>query len=204
MKHDEKDGLAVEAKWFNHFPIYDDKDVPTDFVTYDRPQCINYLFLTVEPKEHDQLENNPSTTSFSQEIKKYDENDNVAQGDFLNHILEVDDKSNIGLSNKLSPYTMLIGAFKEMTSHLGGYCIMEEINDIRLYFTNKVAKCKKSTKNVERNSQSGKAFNYFCDTTIFKKESTSHLEGYCTMEEMNKIRLIFFINKITAYRRHKI
>ena len=38
---------------------------------------------------------------------------------------------------------MLIDAFKEMTSHLEGHYTIEEINDIRLYFTNKVTKLKK-------------------------------------------------------------
>ena len=33
----EKDGLAVEAKWFNHLPIYDVKNLPIDFVTYNHP-----------------------------------------------------------------------------------------------------------------------------------------------------------------------
>ena len=32
---------------------------------------------------------------------------------------------------------MLIDSFKEMTSHLKGHRTIEEINDIRLHFTNK-------------------------------------------------------------------
>ena len=71
LQIDEKDGLPVEAKWFHHSQIYDKKDLPTDFVTYDYPQCINERFLKVEPKELDQFENNPFTTNFSEEIQKY-------------------------------------------------------------------------------------------------------------------------------------
>ena len=74
-KINEKDGLPVEAKCFNHLPIYDKKDLPTDFGTYDNPQCINYTFLEVEPKELDQFKNNPCITNFSQEIQKYDKID---------------------------------------------------------------------------------------------------------------------------------
>ena len=48
---------------------------------------------------------------------------------------------------------MLIDAFKEMISHLEGHCTIEEINEIRLYSTNKVTQYKKSTRNIERNSQ---------------------------------------------------
>ena len=133
----KKDGLAIKAKWFNHLPIYDEKDLPIDFVTYDYPQCINYTFLKVEPKELDQFEISPLTTNFSLEIQKYDENNNVSQEDFFDYQLEIDNKSNIGLINKHSLYSMLIDSFKEMTSHLKGHRTIEEINDIRLHFTNK-------------------------------------------------------------------
>ena len=53
LQIDEKDGLAVEVKWFNHLPIHDKKDIPTAFVTYNQQQCINYPFLKVELKELD-------------------------------------------------------------------------------------------------------------------------------------------------------
>ena len=38
----------------------------------------------------------------------------------------------------MSPNSMLVDVFKEMTSHLYGRCVMEEINKIRLHFTNKI------------------------------------------------------------------
>ena len=69
LQIDEKDVLPVEAKWFNHLPIYDKKDLPTDFVTYDYSQCINYLFIKIEPMELDHYENDPFTTNFSQKFK---------------------------------------------------------------------------------------------------------------------------------------
>ena len=136
-----------------HLPIYDEKDLSIDFVTYDYPQCINNTFLKVEPKELDRFEHNPFTINFSQEIQKYDEIENFSEEDFFGTLLEVDDKCILGLTNKLSPYSMLIDAFEEMTSHLEGHSTIEEINEIRLYFTNKVTKYKKSTRNIERNSQ---------------------------------------------------
>ena len=83
LKINEKDGLPVEAKWFNHIPIYDEKDLLTDFVTYDYPQYIYYTFLKVESKELDRFENNPCTMNFSQEIQKYDEIDNLSEEDLL-------------------------------------------------------------------------------------------------------------------------
>ena len=45
---------------------------------------------------------------------------------------------------------MLIDAFKEMTSYLEGYCTIEEINDVRLYFSNKITKYKKHKKGSKK------------------------------------------------------
>ena len=71
-----------KAKSFNYLPINDKKDLPSDLLSYDHSQCINYLFLSVGPKELDQFENNPFMTSVSQEIKKFDKNDCVHQAIF--------------------------------------------------------------------------------------------------------------------------
>ena len=109
-------------------------------MTSDYPQCTNYRFLKVAPKELDQFENNPFTINFSLEIENYDEIDNLSEEDFFDNLLEVDDKCIIGLTNYLSPYSMLIDALREMTSHLEGHYTIEEINKIRLHFANKVTK----------------------------------------------------------------
>ena len=144
LQIDEKDVLAVEAKWFNHLPIYDEKDFSTNFVTYDYPQWINYLFLKVEPKELCYFENNPFTTNFSQEIQKDDEIDNLSEEGFFDNLLEVDKMCITDFTNKLSPYSMLIDAYKEMTCNLVGNYTIEKINKIRLYFTNKFTKYEKT------------------------------------------------------------
>ena len=44
---------------------------------------MNYSFLQVEPKEVQQFENYLITISFSQDIQKFDDNDNVSQDEFL-------------------------------------------------------------------------------------------------------------------------
>ena len=62
---------------------------------------------------------------------------------YLDNLLEIDDKCIIGITNNLSPYSMLIDAFKEMTIHLEGHCTTEEINEIILYLTNKVTNYEK-------------------------------------------------------------
>ena len=71
---------------------------------------------------------------------------NLSEEDFFDLLLEVDNKHIIGLTNKLFPYSILIDAFKEMTSHVEGHCTIKEINKIRLYFTTKVTKYKKKDK----------------------------------------------------------
>ena len=68
------------------------------------------------------------------------------QEEVFDNLLEVDDKCSIGSTNEPSPYSMLIDAFRDMTNHLEGHCTIEEINEIRLYLTNKVTKCKKNTR----------------------------------------------------------
>ena len=56
--------------------------------------------------------------------------------------------SNIGFTNNLFPNSILIDVFKETAIHLEVYCTMEEINKIRLFFTNKVTKYKKKAQNM--------------------------------------------------------
>ena len=43
--------------------------MPSDFVSFNYPQCINHLILKVDLKELDKFENNLFTSSFSQEMK---------------------------------------------------------------------------------------------------------------------------------------
>ena len=48
---------------------------------------------------------------------------------------------------------MLIDAFKEMTSHLEGHCTIEDINEIRSYFTNKITELKRKVQQLLKNTQ---------------------------------------------------
>ena len=58
----------------------------------------------------------------------------------------------IGLTNKISPYSMLIDAFKEMTAHPEGHCIIEDINDIGSYVTKRMTESKRKTQNLLKTS----------------------------------------------------
>ena len=42
-----------------------------------------------------------------------------------------DNVENVGLTNDIKPYSMLIDVFKELTNHLEGHCTHDHINEIR-------------------------------------------------------------------------
>ena len=53
-----------------------------------------------------------------------------------------DSNENVGLTNEIKPYSMLIDIFKEITNHLKGHCITDNIYEIRAYLNNKIVEAK--------------------------------------------------------------
>ena len=49
----------------------------------------------------------------------------------------------IAFANKITPYSMLIDFFIEMTNHLEGHCTMDDINEISAYLNFKIVEAKK-------------------------------------------------------------
>ena len=45
-------------------------------------------------------------------------------------------KENIGKTNKIDPYSLLIDTFKGMTNHMKDHCCLEDIMEVRDFFTN--------------------------------------------------------------------
>ena len=70
----EKEGLPVKLEWFNHFPIYNDEELPIEFKEPNFPECTNYPNLKIEPRELYAFEKYPFTRSFLQEVITYDQN----------------------------------------------------------------------------------------------------------------------------------
>ena len=64
----EKEGLPVKLEWFNHFPIYNGKEIPIKFKEQNFPLCTNYPNLKVEPRELDAFKKHPFTTSCDKEL----------------------------------------------------------------------------------------------------------------------------------------
>ena len=87
-------------------------------------------------------------SSFTQEVSTYAENSNINDSIFDDYFATDDINKNVGfLTNKITPYSMLIDIFKEMTNHLEGHYTMDDINKIRAYISiTKLSKQKKSNR----------------------------------------------------------
>ena len=97
---------------------------------------------------------------------------------------EIDNNTNIGVTNSFSPNSMLIDVFKEMTSNLGKYCTIEDINEEKLPIRLPISR--RTHHFFKRNSGSEKTFDDFDHIIIFEK-------GKCT-EKTLLICFMFNIN----------
>ena len=48
LQLNEKDGLLIHIKWFNHLPNHNEKYVPDEFRKENYPYCLNYPLIKVE------------------------------------------------------------------------------------------------------------------------------------------------------------
>ena len=99
---------------------------------------MKYPLIKVENKELLKFESNPFASSFTQEVLTYSENCNNNDNIFDDYFVMDDINENVGLTNKIKPYSMLIDVFKEMTNYLEGYCTVDDINEMRAYLNNKI------------------------------------------------------------------
>ena len=76
-------------------------------------------------------------------MSTYTENRNHNDTVFDDYFAMDDINENVGLTNEIKPYSMLIDLFKEMTNHLEDHCTMDDMNEIRTYLNNKIVKKKK-------------------------------------------------------------
>ena len=99
--------------------------------------------IKVKDKQLLQFESNPFASSFTQEVSTYTENCNN-NGTIFDEYFAMDDiNENVGLTNEIKPYSMLIDVVKEMTNHLEGHCTVDDINEIRAYLNIKIVEAKK-------------------------------------------------------------
>ena len=48
----------------------------------------------------------------------------------------------IGKTNKIDPHSLLIDTFKEVTNHMEDHCCLEDIMEVRDFFTKKILESK--------------------------------------------------------------
>ena len=77
--------------------------------------------IKAEDKKFHQFKNNPFTSSFAQKISTYVENSNNNESIFNNYFASDEINENVGSTNKITPYSMLIDILKEMTNNLEGH-----------------------------------------------------------------------------------
>ena len=101
-----------------------------------------------QPRELHAFKKSPFTSSLSQEVVTYDQNlftDNFLFNSFFeNENIE----DNIGKTNNIDPYSLLIDTFKEMTYHVEDHCCLEDIMEVREFFTKKIIESKNKTASV--------------------------------------------------------
>ena len=104
MQLNEKDGLPVHLKWFNHLSIHNKKYIPNEFKKENYPYCMYYPLIKIEDKELQQFGSNPFASSSTQEMSTYAENCNNNDTIFEEYFTLDDINENVGLTNEIKPY----------------------------------------------------------------------------------------------------
>ena len=136
-------GLPVHAYSCNNIPIVDKNSIPKHFIPRIFPECINFPFIRVNPNEV--LNGLEGVGGLSQILS------NISDDNFDECILAMDENTQNLLSSrsKENPYSELLPYFKEMTSHMNGYCVGNDFIEIKNFFQNQVAKFKeKANRNL--------------------------------------------------------
>lgn len=129
-------GLPVHAYSCNNIPIVDKISVPKHFIPTNFPECINFPFIRVNPNEiFNELE---GVGGLSQILS------NISDDNFDECMLAMNESTENVLSSRAmdNPYSELIPYFKEMISHMNGYCIEKDFVEIKNFFQHQVAKFK--------------------------------------------------------------
>ena len=155
LQLNEQFGLPVQLKRFNYLPIHNEKCIPDEFKKEKYPYCMNYPLIKEEDKELQKFQSNPFASSFTQEVSTYVENYNKNDTIFDVYFAMGDINKNVGLTNKIKPYSIIIDIFKEMTHHLEGHCTVDDINEIRAYLNNNIVEAKKAADNLKLSNIEG-------------------------------------------------
>ena len=110
--------------------------------------------------------------SCSYEVVTY--NQNLFTDNFLfNTFFE---NKNIGekidQTNKIDPYSLLINTFKEMTNHMEDHCCLEDVMELREFFTKKILESKNKAASVLTDSNNDDSKYISVTLPSFKKRKS--------------------------------
>ena len=135
LRLNENVGIPIHKYSLEKIPIIPKTDIPDYFIQKPFPVCLNFPFLRVYPK--DVVNGISNVGGLSQVISNLPENCFDNAFDFMSNNASAkssDEKSN--------PYSELMPYFKEMTSHMEGYCVDNDYSVIKNFFQGQVAKFK--------------------------------------------------------------
>ena len=150
LRESQYTGLPIYMYSDNKIPIVPSSGIPEHFKEQNFPICLNFPNLKVFPQvllkgEHD-------IAGLSQLMSSYPDQE-------INNIFEEVIENNYERENQgnvtANPYAELIPYFVEMTSHMEGYCSIEDFGPIRKYFEKKTAEFKGRAK-LELDKKSNK------------------------------------------------
>ena len=99
----EKDGLPVQWKWFNHLPIHNKKYIPDELKKENYPYCLNNPLIKKEHKELQQFKSNSSASSITQEVSTHAENCYNNDTIFDEYFAMDGINKNVGLTKEIKP-----------------------------------------------------------------------------------------------------
>ena len=133
-------------------------------------------------------------------MSTYAQNSNNNDTIFEDYFAMDDINENVGLTNKIKPQLMLIEIFKEMTNHLEGHYIVDDINEVRAYLNYKNVEAKiraEDNLNLSNIEEKGE-FNSFTLPSSKKKKTydTNIFNNYLDLKSSFNYRLNQSFNTI--------
>ena len=113
-----------------------------------------------------------------QEVVTYDQN--LFTDDFLFHTFFENEniEENIGKTNKIDPYSLLVDTFKEMTNYMEDHSCLEDIMKLREFFTKKIVESKNKAASVLTDSNNNDSKYVSVTLPSSKKRKTHGTKDY--------------------------
>ena len=168
LRLNEDIGLPIHKYSLEKIPIIHERDIPDYLIPKSFPICLNFPFLRVDPK--DILNGISNVGGLSQVIS------NLPEKCFDNVLNSMSSDALKKTSNeKDNPYSELMPYFKEMTSHMDGYCVDSDYLEIKNFFQNQVAKFKAiANQNINLEDKGNKKHHIISSSIPTSKKRKAH------------------------------